>query len=79
MPVSHRAQWRIQDFPDGGRQPLSLGQKPIIFGQIFAENHMKIKEIGASLAPLPDQGDTRDTCLPLLLVQFLLFFMNFVK
>ena len=35
-------QWRIQDFPDGARQPLSLGQKPIIWQDFW----MKMKEIG---------------------------------
>ena len=25
------SQWRIQNFPDGGRQPLSFGQKPSIW------------------------------------------------
>ena len=51
-------QWRIQDFPDARRQPLSLGQKNLLLGKIFAENCMKMKEIGqkgvegsASLAP----------------------------
>ena len=29
-------QWRIQDFLDGARQPLSLEQKPII-GQNFCQ------------------------------------------
>ena len=32
--------WRIQDFPDRGRQPLNFWQKKI------AENCMKMKEIG---------------------------------
>ena len=39
-------QWRIQDFPDGGHQPLSLGQKPIIW-QHFCQNHMTMKDIGS--------------------------------
>ena len=37
-------QWWIQDFPDGGCQPLSLEQQLVafggnlLFGQIYAEN-----------------------------------------
>ena len=38
-------QWRIQDFPDRGHQPLNLGQKAIIW-QDFTENCMRMKEIG---------------------------------
>ena len=38
-------QWRIQDVPDGERQPLVLKRNPL-FGKIFAENCMKVKEIG---------------------------------
>ena len=53
--------WQIQDFPDRGRKPLSLGRKPIIC-QIFVENCMKIKEIEprqecASLAHLGSAND----------------------
>ena len=35
--------WRIQT--GGGRQTLSLGQN-LLYGKIFAENWMKMKEIG---------------------------------
>ena len=38
----HPKQWRIQDFPQGGRQ---LPKIAIIF-HIFAENCMKMKEFG---------------------------------
>ena len=56
-------QWRIQDFPDGGsHEPLDLRQNPIyvLFGKIFAENCMKMKEFGprggsAPLAPPLDR------------------------
>ena len=34
-----------QDFPDRGRQSLSLGQN-LLFPTIFAENCMNMKEIG---------------------------------
>ena len=36
-------QWWIQDLPNGGVKPLILGQKL----KIFAENCMKMKEIGS--------------------------------
>ena len=39
---------RTQHFPDiwgGGRQPQSFGQN-LLFGKIFAENCMKMKDIG---------------------------------
>ena len=39
------SQWRIQDFPDGVRQPPSLGQT-LLLDKIFAENCMKMKGIG---------------------------------
>ena len=32
-------QWRIQDFSDGERQPLSLGRKPIIWQNIHRKLH----------------------------------------
>ena len=40
-------------FPIRGCQPPSLGQQNLFFGKIFAENCMKMKEIGpgASVAP----------------------------
>ena len=52
-------QWRIEDFPDRGH---------LLFGRIFAENCMKMQEIGlrerghASLAPPPRPLDPRMTC-----------------
>ena len=36
--------WRIQDFPDRGRQLLSWGEN-LLFGKIFAKNCTKMKEI----------------------------------
>ena len=44
-------QWQIQDFPDGGRQPLDLWQKPIMWQDFLAKNCMKMKEIGPSSRP----------------------------
>ena len=38
-------QWRIQDFPDGGTYPQGGGAN-LLFGKIFLENCMKMKEIG---------------------------------
>ena len=32
-------QWWIQDFPNGGRQPLNLGQKSIIWQDCCCELH----------------------------------------
>ena len=43
-------QWRIQDFTDWGRQG---GGANLLFGQIFPENCMKMKEIGAMGAVRP--------------------------
>ena len=40
-----RSQWRIQDFPDGGSQPQRGGAN-LLFGQLFRENCMKMKENG---------------------------------
>ena len=37
-------QWRIQDT---GCQPLSLGQKNLLFNTIFAKNCMKMREMGS--------------------------------
>ena len=37
-------QWRIQDFSDGGTSPW-IWAKSLLFGKIFAENCMKMKEI----------------------------------
>ena len=41
----------MADFPDGGggggRQPMNLGRN-LLFGKIFAENSMKMKEIGSA-------------------------------
>ena len=45
-------QYRIQDFPEGGRQPLSLGQKPIIW-QYF---YLKLQGNERNWI---DKGDTR--------------------
>ena len=36
-------QWRIQDFPEGGANPWDWG-KNLLFGKIFAENCMKMKD-----------------------------------
>ena len=50
-------QWRIQDFPvGGGSANAQVGGANLLFGQIFPENCMKMKEIGprggrVSLAP----------------------------
>ena len=41
----NRSQWRIQDFPEEGRQPQSGGTN-LLFGQKFPENCMKMKEFG---------------------------------
>ena len=38
-------QWRIQDFPDGEGQAREMCAN-ILFDNIFAENCMKMKEIG---------------------------------
>ena len=38
-------QWLIQELPDGGANPKSGGASPL-FGKCFAENCMKMKEIG---------------------------------
>ena len=38
-------QWWIQDFVDGGAPTPKAGAN-LLFGQIFPENCMKIKEIG---------------------------------
>ena len=38
-------QWRIQEFPEGEYQPLRRWTN-LLFGNIFAENCMKIKETG---------------------------------
>ena len=40
-----RMQWRIQEFPEGEYQPLRRWTN-LLFGNIFAENCMKIKETG---------------------------------
>ena len=37
-------QWRVQDFPDGGVNFQDGGANPL-FGQIFPENCIKMKEI----------------------------------
>ena len=39
-------QWRIQDFPDDGGVNPQAGDANLLFGQIFPENCIKIKEIG---------------------------------
>ena len=33
-----REQWQIQDFPDGGRQTLDMGQI-LLFGRIFVKQN----------------------------------------
>ena len=38
-------QWQIQDFPEGVANPWVWSEN-LLFGKIFAENRMKIKEIG---------------------------------
>ena len=57
-------QWQIQDFPDGEAPISEVGTKPIIW-ENFAENCMKVKEIGpswgVSLAPPPDPPMTMYT------------------
>ena len=40
-----RKQWRIQDFPEGVRQPQGGGAN-LLCGQIFPKNCTKMKEIG---------------------------------
>ena len=47
-------QWRIQNFPDRGGvcSILRLG-KNLLFGKIFAEHCMKIKEIGPRERDVP--------------------------
>ena len=39
-------QWQIQDFLNWGANPW-LWDKKLMFGRIFAENFMKMKEIGS--------------------------------
>ena len=44
-----RGQWRIQDFPEGGREPSRGGREPSRGGvntPNFPENCMKSKEFG---------------------------------
>ena len=54
--------WRIQDFPEKGAAP-KVRVLTYYFGQIFAENYMKMKKFGprrgrrVSLAPLPQPLD----------------------
>ena len=38
-------QWRIHYFPDGGAKPW-FWRENLLFGKVFAENCMKMKEIG---------------------------------
>ena len=56
------AQWRIQDFPEGGRQL----PKWVCLSIIFAENCMKMKEFGPRGAPLGSANAAllRDRVLP---------------
>ena len=42
-------QWRIQEFPDEGRQPRRLGR--LLFLQKNCRNCMKMKEIGLGDVP----------------------------
>ena len=57
--VHFTCQWRIQDFPDrvgGGIADPSIWGENLSFSKIFAENCMKMKEIGPGacvLAPPP--------------------------
>ena len=49
-------QWRVQDFPDGrGGGNFQGGDENLLFGQIFPENCMKLKEFGPEgVARVPD-------------------------
>ena len=55
-------QWRIPDFPDG-RAPTSKAGANLLFGQLFAENYMEMKEFGSRVGRVP--GTTLDS--PMLL------------
>ena len=49
-------QWRIQNYPDGGRQRLNLGQKPIIwqdFCRKLHENERNWTERGGGMSLPP--------------------------
>ena len=46
-------QWWIPDFPDGRALALEFGTKKLLFGKIFSENCMKMREIGPTTPPPP--------------------------
>ena len=64
-------QWRIRYFPDGGRGNPWFWSENLLFGKAFAENCMKMKEIGPKGGgtpldpPMPINGDhLDDQCVP---------------
>ena len=63
-------------FPKQGFENTWVGGKNLLFGTIFSENCMKMKEIGKKtgrghLAPLdpPRYGEARNTPLPLIILE----------
>ena len=54
-------QWWIQDFLEGGANP-SISGKNLLFGKIFAENFMKMKERRGAVSPPPRSANG---CLPI--------------
>ena len=55
------SQWGVQDFPDGGHQPLNLGKKTIIWQELH-ENQRNWTERGKRASSVP-LGSGNASCL----------------
>ena len=53
-------QWRIQDFPDEGRRPLSLGQKKYYLARFLPQTAWKWKKLDRDGECIPSQWRIQD-------------------